>query len=820
MATVDISGSNNNDLNKPFRFEGPYKSAKLVWLGLEKKYDTQEVGTKKYVVSRYLKYQMTDDKLVESQSHEIQKIAHDIISEGMALDEQFQVVVIIDKLPPGWKDFKNLLRHKTKEFPLESLLTRLHIEEEAHRQDRKDEVLVVSHNNTKRKNTGAVLKPIGKNFKNQNRNVSNTSNRNKNPPRVQHARQHPLAKNNPGESFLCYNCGKPGHMARKCRNPSMTEIENQFNKKIKKLRSDIGTEYDSSLLNEFYNLHGIIHETTAPYSPEMNGKAERKNITFTELVVATMLSSSATSFWDSGGTSSSYLPAISSENLAQPELDIEPRRGKRARIAKDYGPNYMAYTLEEDPSNLQEVLSSLDADLWQEAITDEMDSLESNKTWHLVDLPSGCKPIGCKWILKKKLKPDGTVDKYKARLVAKGFRQRENVDFFDTFSLVTRIKPIRVLISLAAIHSLVVHQMDVKTAFLNDELEEEIYMEQPEGVVIHGQEDKVCKLDKSLYGLKQAPKQWHEKFDNLIVSNGFKVNESDKCIYYKSINNICTIICVYVDDLLIFGSNIHVVNDVKSLLCNNFDMKDLGEASVILGIKITRSKEGISLDQSHYIEKILKKYDYFDSKPASTSYDPSVKLFKNTGEGIRQTEYASIIGSLRYATDCTRPDIAYVVGLLCRFTSRLSMEHWHAIERVMRYLKRTINLGLHYKRFLVILEGYNDADWNTLSDDSKATNGYIFSIAATSHDLGPPVRHGQACHMQHSRSGCEPQYNLLHVDGWAVGQEGEAPLPRSLLTLGLHVSDAEVEVTTLILGPPGLEKEAIEKAKLDLHLKI
>ena len=221
-------------------------------------------------------------------------------------------------------------------------------------------------------------------------------------------------------------------------------------------------------------------------------------------------------------------------------------------------------------------------------------------------MPSGCKPIGCKWILKKKLKPDGTVDKYKARLVAKGFRQRENVDFFDTFSLVTRITSIRVLISLVAIHSLVVHQMDVKTAFLNGELEEEIYMEQPEGFVIHGQEDKVCKLDKSLYGLKQAPKQWHEKFDNLIVSNGFKVNESDKCIYYKSVNNICTIICVYVDDLLIFGSNIHVVNNVKSLLCNNFDMKDLGEASVILGIKITRSKEGISLDQSHYIEKILK----------------------------------------------------------------------------------------------------------------------------------------------------------------------------------------------------------------------
>ena len=317
-------------------------------------------------------------------------------------------------------------------------------------------------------------------------------------------------------------------------------------------------------------------------------------------------------------------------------------------------------------------------------------------------------------VLKKKLKPDGSIDKYKARLVAKGFRQKENIDFFDTFSPVTRITSIRVLISIAAIYNLIVHQMDVKRAFLNGELEEEIYMEQPEGFVIHGQESKVCKLDKSLYGLKQAPKQWHEKFDNLMISNGYKVNESDKCVYYKSENRICTIICLHVDDLLIFGSITQTINDVKSLLCKNFDMKDLGEASVILGIKITRSEQGISSNESHCVEKILMKYNYFDCTPTSTPYDPSVKLFKNTGESVRQTEYASIIGSLRCATDCTRPDIAYVVGLLCRFTSRPSSEHWQAIERVMRYLKKTMNLGLHYQRFPAVLEGYSDADLNTL----------------------------------------------------------------------------------------------------------
>ncbi|KAA0057193.1 Retrovirus-related Pol polyprotein from transposon TNT 1-94 [Cucumis melo var. makuwa] len=157
-------------------------------------------------------------------------------------------------------------------------------------------------------------------------------------------------------------------------------------------------------------------------------------------------------------------------------------------------------------------------------------------------------------------------------------------------------------------------------------------------------------------------------------------------------------------------------------------MKDLGEADVILGIKSTRTENGIFLDQSHYIEKILKKYNYFESKPACTPYDSSVKLFKNTGDSVNQSEYANIVGSLRYAADCTRPDITYAVELLCRFTSKPSLEYWNVIERVMRYLKKTQNLGLHYNKFSAVLEGYNDAVWNSLSDDSKAISGYIFNI--------------------------------------------------------------------------------------------
>ena len=163
--------------------------------------------------------------------------------------------------------------------------------------------------------------------------------------------------------------------------------------------------------------------------------------------------------------------------------------------------------------------------------------------------------------------------------------------------------------------------MGVKTAFLNGDLEEEIYMDQPEGFTMSGNEHKVCKLLKSLYGLKQALRQWHEKFDQCLLSNGFKTNESDKCIYYKTFDDAHVIICLYVDDLLIFGPNMDIITAAKMLLKNNFDMKDLGEANVILGMKISRTSNGIFVDQSHYIEKILKKYNYFNCKPASIPFD-------------------------------------------------------------------------------------------------------------------------------------------------------------------------------------------------------
>jgi hypothetical protein len=430
----------------------------------------------------------------------------------------------------------------------------------------------------------------------------------------------------------------------------------------------------------------------------------------------------------------------SSESSKSSEL-----RSKRMRKEKSFGPDFIVYLVEgsrdssckqkmispnvdSDPLTYEEAMKSQDVAFWKEAINDEMDSIMGNNTWILVDLPPGSIPIGCKWIFKRKLKVDGTVEKFKARLVAKGFKQKEGLDYFDTYALVTRIATIRTLIALASTYNFEIHQMDVKTAFLNGELEEEIYMHQPEGFVMPNHERKVCKLIKSLYNFKQAPKQWHENFVKAVVANGFKIHNSDKCVYSKFHKNQGVIICLYVDDMLIFGIDFESIENTKNLLSSSFDMKDLGIADVILGIRIVRNENGLVLNQSHYIEKVLKRFNQFDCKPVCTPFDASMKLYPNTGRVVNQLEYTRVIGYLMYAMTCTRPDIAYAVGKMSRYTSNPSHIHWNVVHRILRYLRRTMDYGILYSGYPMVLEGYTNASWITNNDDHKSTSGWIFTI--------------------------------------------------------------------------------------------
>ena len=238
----------------------------------------------------------------------------------------------------------------------------------------------------------------------------------------------------------------------------------------------------------------------------------------------------------------------------------------------------------------------------------------------------------------------------------------------------------------------------------------------------------MCRLRKSLYGLKQAPKQWYDKFHKTILSFGFEVNGSDACVYSKLFDNDCVIICLYVNDMLIFGSHINAINSTKSFLSSKFEMKDLGEAEVILGVKVTRTENGFTLSQPHYVEKMLKRFDNYDVNPVKTPYDPSVQLQKNVGIGISQNDYAKIIGSLMFLMNYTRPDIAYAVSRLSRYTHNLNKDHWHALHRLLRYLRGTMDWGLHFVGFPQALEGYCDANWISDNDKVNSTSGYVFTL--------------------------------------------------------------------------------------------
>ncbi|KAJ7959777.1 Retrotransposon protein, putative, Ty1-copia subclass [Quillaja saponaria] len=243
-----------------------------------------------------------------------------------------------------------------------------------------------------------------------------------------------------------------------------------------------------------------------------------------------------------------------------------------------------------DPTTYGESVSSPQSDKWIEAMREEMQSMVHNGVWELVALPEGCRPIRCKWVYKTKKDSKGKIECFKARLVAKDFSQREGVDFSETFSHVSIKDSFRVIMALVAHFNLELHQMDVKTAFLNRDLAEEVYMIQPEGFKEDGESELVCRLMKSIYGLKQASQQCFLKFDEVITFLGFVENKIDQCIYLKVSGSKFIILVLYVDDILLASSDVGLLHETKLMLSKTFDMKDLGEASFVLGIEIHRDR--------------------------------------------------------------------------------------------------------------------------------------------------------------------------------------------------------------------------------------
>ena len=393
---------------------------------------------------------------------------------------------------------------------------------------------------------------------------------------------------------------------------------------------------------------------------------------------------------------------------------------------------------EDEPLAYQDAMNSPDSKRWLEAMKSEIDSMYENQVWTLVDPPEGVKPIGCRWVFKKKRDMDGNVQTYKARLVAKGFKQIHGIDYDETFSPVAMVKSIRILLAIAAFHDYEIWQMDVKTAFLNGSLEEDVYMTQPEGFVDPRNVGKVCKLRRSIYGLKQSSRRWNIRFDEIVTEYGFVQNEDEPCVYKKVSGSHVAFIVLYVDDILLMGNDIPSLKAVKTWLGSNFSMKDLGDASYILGMRIYRERSSrmIGLSQSTYIDKVLHRFGMQNAKRGYVPVSQGIAISKDQcpksldeKDRMNKVPYASAIGSIMYAMVCTRPDVSYALSMTSRYQSNPGEGHWTAVKNILKYLKRTKDSFLVYGgEEKLVVKGYTDASFQTDRDDTVSQSGFVFCL--------------------------------------------------------------------------------------------
>ncbi|GJR03668.1 retrovirus-related pol polyprotein from transposon TNT 1-94 [Tanacetum coccineum] len=338
-------------------------------------------------------------------------------------------------------------------------------------------------------------------------------------------------------------------------------------------------------------------------------------------------------------------------------------------------------------------------------------SLQKNQTWELTNLPEGKKAIGCKWVYAKKEGfPSQDDVRYKARLVAKGYAQKEGIDYNEVFSLV-----------------------DVKTAFLHGDLEEEIYMVQLEGFKVARKEHEVCKLHKSLYGLKQSPRQWYKRFDKFMMESKYTRSKYDHCVYLKKLQDGSFVyLLLYVDDILIASQSSDEIEKLKTRLKSKFGMKDLGETKMILGMEIVRDRKlrKLCLTQKQYLRRVLKRFRFDKqtkrvSTPLASQFKISAAMSpKNDAERayMEKVPYANVVGSLMYAMICTRPDISHVVGMVSRYMHNPGKGHWQAVKWILRYIHNTVDVGLVFEHgSSQWVKGYCDSDYAGDLDKRRST---------------------------------------------------------------------------------------------------
>lgn len=400
---------------------------------------------------------------------------------------------------------------------------------------------------------------------------------------------------------------------------------------------------------------------------------------------------------------------------------------------------------DHEPITVNECQNRHDWKNWKDAIDTELKSLKNRKVFGpIVAIPEGMKPVGYKWVFIRKRNEKNEIVRYKARLVAQGFSQRPGIDYEVTYSPVMDAITFRYLIGLSVFNNLDMYLMDVVTAYLYGSLDNDIYMKIPEGLKMHDtskpREMYAIKLQRSLYGLKQSGRMWYNRLSEYLLKEGYENNPICPCVFIRKTISGFVIIAVYVDDLNIIGTT-KEIKEAREYLKKEFEMKDLGKTRFCLGLQIEYTKNGILVHQSNYTERVLKRFNMDKANPLSTPMmgrtlniekDPFRPKEDNEKDLGSEVPYLSAIGALMYLANCTRPDIAFAVNLLARFSSCPTNRHWKGIKHIFRYIRGTSNLGLFYSNNTKpVLLGYADAGYLSDPHNAKSQTGYVFTYGGT-----------------------------------------------------------------------------------------
>lgn len=629
--------------------------------------------------------------------------------------------------------------------------------------------------------------------------------------------------------------------------------QSMFNTKLAKLRCDNGGEYVSQDLRKFCKENGIILDYTIPYTPQLNGKAERMNRTLVEK--ARCLLSDAgmpKEFWGEAIRCSTYLlnrsptgalndnvtpaemwfgkkpsvrnlkvfgteafayipgelrkkfdmkaercvmlgyapcgyrlwniterkiivsrdvkfnegefyyrrsiiqiPEDNDKNDVNMEDDIEEneisdeenkntsntmltRESEKRTVNlpkrfEDYE-MYMAFDamsyIENVPQSYDEVNEREDKECWMEAMKREIESINENETWELVKTPRDKEILDTKWVYTYKPLENDIKDRYKARLVVRGFAQKDNFDYDNLYSPVAKMTTIRTLLAIANQFSFELEQMDVKTAFLNGRLLEDIYIHIPKG--IEQSKEQIYKLNKSLYGLRQSSKCWNDRINEFLLYLNFTRSQNDYCLYFKITTEGQIYLLLYVDDIILASDSRILIEGIKRELINEFKIKDKGQLRYFLGLEVNYNKEEgiLSLSQNRYLNGILRRFGFDNCKPSSLPIDPKLRLkpCENEKEKTKKP-FRELVGCLMYLMLGTRPDISFTLNYYSKFQDKATDETFEHLKRVLRYLKESSDLKLIYKRQdKPELITYVDANWGGDLNDRRSITGFLLKV--------------------------------------------------------------------------------------------